>query len=65
MIFRKWKPKDKLVRSERINVEEPFDECPQIEPQILLIPMVAFTEDCHRIGYGGGYYDRTLEQLRK
>lgn len=34
-------------------------------PQLLLVPLLAFDRECFRLGYGGGYYDRTLENLRK
>lgn len=33
-------------------------------PQILIVPLVAFDRKGGRMGYGGGFYDRTLEQLR-
>lgn len=34
-------------------------------PAVLLVPLLAFDRRCFRLGYGGGYYDRTLESLRK
>lgn len=35
-----------------------------IEPEIVIVPLVAFDATGGRLGYGGGFYDRTLEQLR-
>ncbi len=35
-----------------------------IEPEILIVPLVAFDAKGGRLGYGGGFYDRTLERLR-
>lgn len=36
----------------------------ELEPETLIVPLAAFTEDGYRLGYGGGFYDRTLERLR-
>ncbi len=45
-------------------IMEPKKECPlcKTEEGLLLMPGVAFDEKCHRVGYGGGYYDRYLEK---
>jgi len=36
-----------------------------IEPEIVVVPLVAFDRNGGRLGYGGGFYDRTLERLRR
>jgi 5-formyltetrahydrofolate cyclo-ligase len=36
-----------------------------ITPQVVIVPLVAFTAEAHRLGYGGGFYDRTLALLRR
>jgi 5,10-methenyltetrahydrofolate synthetase len=35
-----------------------------VRPDVLLVPMVGFDASGHRLGYGGGYYDRTIAALR-
>ena len=41
-------------------VMEP-DTDQQVEPEIVIVPLLGFDPECRRIGYGGGYYDRTLK----
>ena len=44
---------------------EPSSEKQVVWPDAVLVPMVAFNPlSCHRLGYGGGFYDRTLASLR-
>ncbi len=45
-------------------IREPKPEAPQVEPDILLVPLLAFDRTGHRLGYGAGYYDMTLARLR-
>ena len=43
---------------------EPARDWPQIEPDILVVPLLAFDARGYRVGYGAGFYDRTLARLR-
>lgn len=42
----------------------PGDGAAVLDPSIMLVPLAAFDARGHRIGYGGGYYDRAIERLR-
>ena len=63
LIFRRWQPDDRLVPGS-FGTSEPTTAAPEVSPQVLLVPMLAFDRRGHRLGYGGGYYDRTLKALR-
>jgi 5-formyltetrahydrofolate cyclo-ligase len=59
--YRAWRPGDKLIDGvwgiptpERRRI---------VVPQAVLAPLVGFDRDCYRLGYGGGYFDRTLAAL--
>jgi 5-formyltetrahydrofolate cyclo-ligase len=45
-------------------IREPGADAPQVDPDILLVPLLAFDRTGHRIGYGAGYYDMTIAGLR-
>lgn len=62
LVFRPWAPGTITTRSD-FGVEEPQAGEP-ILPDLLLVPLLAFDSRCHRLGYGGGFYDRTLAVLR-
>src|SRR6266849_3719351 len=62
--FRAWSPDDRLQRG-RLGILEPSADAKEVIPDILLVPLAAFDRSGHRIGYGAGHYDRTLERLRK
>jgi 5-formyltetrahydrofolate cyclo-ligase len=63
LVFRQWRPGDAMA-SGPYGIEQPIDTAPEIEPDILIVPMAAFDAQGYRIGYGGGFYDRSLERLR-
>lgn len=60
--FRTWTPGDSLTEGP-YGMKEPTGQ-PAPVPDIVLVPTLGFTRQGHRIGYGGGYYDRTLASLR-
>lgn len=62
--FRVWKPGAPLV-ARMWGIREPGPEAPVAEPDVLLVPLLAFDRRGYRLGYGGGYYDRTLRNLRQ
>jgi 5-formyltetrahydrofolate cyclo-ligase len=63
LIFREWRVGDALTRH-ALGMEEPLDDAPEITPAIILCPLLAFDGEGYRLGYGGGYYDRTMASLR-
>lgn len=63
LIFRAWQVADNLVRGQ-YGIFEPSSDAAEVEPDIVLVPLAAFDRAGHRIGYGRGYYDRTLQNLR-
>ena len=63
LLFRKWIP-DAALRKDAHGIEVPVEDT-RIEPQVIVAPMLAFDREGARLGYGGGYYDLTLEALRR
>lgn len=60
--FREWAPGCRLVEGTfKALVPE---EGAWLEPEVLIVPMLAWDRRGFRLGYGGGFYDRTLEGLR-
>lgn len=61
LAFLAWRPGAPMVRG-FWGIPEPAD-APLVAPDLLVAPMVGFDERGYRLGYGGGYYDRTLASL--
>jgi 5-formyltetrahydrofolate cyclo-ligase len=63
LVFRRWLPGQPTVPG-MWDIPQPMENSPLVEPDVLLVPMLAFDGKGYRLGYGGGFYDRTLEVLR-
>lgn len=59
--FVRWTPGEALHK-DRFGTSVPVAENALVQPQALLIPCLGFNAECFRLGYGGGFYDRTLAQ---
>ena len=63
LVFRAWAPGDAMDKAVW-GIAEPRADKPVLEPDIVLVPLLAFDATGWRLGYGGGYFDRTLRGLR-
>jgi 5,10-methenyltetrahydrofolate synthetase len=61
LIFREWRPHARLAQG-LWKIPYPADG-ELIVPQVVIAPLVGFDHGCYRLGYGGGFFDRTLAQL--
>jgi len=61
--FRLWRPGEP-TRSGALNIQEPHPSAAAVEPDLLFVPLACFDRNGHRIGFGAGHYDRSLEKLR-
>ncbi len=63
LIMRAWNFGDALA-SGQWGIREPTPAAPEVAPDIVIVPLAAFDRAGHRIGYGAGYYDMTINGLR-
>ncbi|MBS7545216.1 5-formyltetrahydrofolate cyclo-ligase [Ancylobacter oerskovii] len=68
LLFRLWQAGVPLVDGAgpgRLTIPVPPESAPLVIPDVLVVPLAAYDPSGHRLGYGGGYYDRTLAALRR
>ena len=63
LLFKTWSPGNKIFKGE-FNISTPLYGN-YIWPNVMLVPLLAFDKKKNRLGYGGGFYDRTISHLQK
>jgi len=63
LVFRRWSPGEALVAGDFKTLCPPASHA-AVAPTVLIVPVLAFDRSGARLGYGGGFYDRTLARLR-
>jgi 5-formyltetrahydrofolate cyclo-ligase len=63
LVFRLWRPGEP-TRTGAMGIPEPLEGAEEVDPDLLFVPLACFDRRGHRIGYGAGYYDRSLARLR-
>lgn len=61
--FHRWREGEPLAAGE-FGVLMPLPDAPLVTPDVVLAPLLAFDATGHRLGYGAGYYDRSIAHLR-
>lgn len=63
LVFRLWQAGDPLV-DEPFGTKAPTQDAHVVTPGVVIVPMLAFDRQGFRLGYGGGFYDRSLDEIR-
>lgn len=64
LLFRRWNGEVEMARS-HFGISTPPSTAETVTPDIVIVPLLGYTDSLHRIGYGGGFYDATLRALRR
>lgn len=62
LIFREWQEDSEMVE-DLFRILAPSDANEEVHPDVVFVPLLAFDRNGFRLGYGGGFYDRTLARL--
>jgi 5-formyltetrahydrofolate cyclo-ligase len=64
LVFREWVP-DAPLEHGPFGTRHPVRGADRLVPRVVMMPLLAFDADGYRLGYGGGYYDRTLAEMAR
>lgn len=62
MLFKRW-DKQNLLLNSKFHILEPLETAEAVTPNVVIVPMLAFDKRRFRVGYGGGFYDKFLENF--
>ncbi|MCK6449368.1 MAG: 5-formyltetrahydrofolate cyclo-ligase [Alphaproteobacteria bacterium] len=62
LVFRAWSRGDRLERGVW-NIPQPASDAEAVLPDVVIAPVVGYDPACYRLGYGGGFFDRTLAAM--
>lgn len=66
LLFHQWKIGDEVKNNSFYSqLIESTSQENNVVPDMIIVPLIAFDEKCHRLGYGAGFYDRTIAKLRE
>jgi 5-formyltetrahydrofolate cyclo-ligase len=63
LVFRRWRPGEALAEGP-LGIPEPLPQAPEVMPEIVVVPLLAWDDAGNRLGHGAGFYDRSLRVLR-